>query len=584
MFINRLLLKTNDNIPLVIRDIKFHKGLNLIVDETSAEDQHQTGNSVGKTTVLRLIDFCLGAGKDVVYKTERREKVENTTVRNFLENHKVSVELELKYNDINHTFIRSFAKIEGVNCWIDGETVNSENDYRKKLDIILYPNKPEKPTLRQLMSHHIRYQEPALDSTLKTLHQATTDSVYESLYFYMLGIDIQTSSEELPKLEEELKIGKKQLSKLIETHSRNDLELILESLESDIHELEKAKDNFGLDSNTLDDINLLDEIRNQINHKSARIAQLNIRLSVIDESIRIIEGEISNIDMESLRNIYEDTRLITSHILHDFQDLVEYHNKLAHNRKHYLALQIPQLHSEIDSLKQELNALLKRESELKKRIIRKDSYSVINDIIYQLSEKSRTRGQVENQLKLINSTMESINNIEKQIRAIEDKRKSLNLKDLLSEHVKEFNKEFNFVSRELYGEEYALSFDDPEESKKGKNFSFKILSLDNFSTGKKQGEVICFDIAYILFSDSQKRPCMHFLLNDKKELMHNNPLSKIAEFVADKDIQLVFPILRDKIPTEFLSNNSIILKLSQNDKLFRIEEIDKEDNLMAFSS
>ena len=98
--------------------------------------------------------------------------------------------------------------------------------------------------------------------------------------------------------------------------------------------------------------------------------------------------------------------------------------------------------------------------------------------------------------------------------------------------------------------------------------------MDNFSTGKKQGEVICFDMAYILFSDNHKLPCMHFLLNDKKELMHNNPISKIAEFVSDKDIQLVFPILKDKVPTGVIGDSTVILSLSQNSKLFRIEEIE----------
>ena len=70
MFINRLLVRTNDKAPMVIRDIRFHKGLNLIVDETSSEDQLQTGNSVGKTTVLRLIDFCLGAGKEPIRRNQ----------------------------------------------------------------------------------------------------------------------------------------------------------------------------------------------------------------------------------------------------------------------------------------------------------------------------------------------------------------------------------------------------------------------------------------------------------------------------------------------------------------------------------
>ena len=55
LFFKQLKISTFGNI---IRDIPFHKGINLIVDESV--DQ-VTGNNVGKTTVLKLIDFCLGA-------------------------------------------------------------------------------------------------------------------------------------------------------------------------------------------------------------------------------------------------------------------------------------------------------------------------------------------------------------------------------------------------------------------------------------------------------------------------------------------------------------------------------------------
>ena len=55
MFIKKIVISS----PLeVIREIPFHKGINLIVDES---DGQITGNSVGKTTVLKLVDFCLGA-------------------------------------------------------------------------------------------------------------------------------------------------------------------------------------------------------------------------------------------------------------------------------------------------------------------------------------------------------------------------------------------------------------------------------------------------------------------------------------------------------------------------------------------
>lgn len=579
MFLKHLLIKTNDDAPIIIRNIPFYKGLNLIIDNTNSNDKLQTGNSVGKTSVLRLIDFCLGAGKDVVYKAERREKVENTVVKNFLEQHKVSIELMLEYKEEKHVFSRSFAEINGENFWVDGEAVNSESEYKNRIESILYPQKPHKPSLRQLMSHHIRYQEPGMDSTLKTLHQTTKDSDYEMLYFYMLGINVDTSHDKIAKLKEDLKVEKRQLSKLTESHSRYDLELILESLDKSIKGLEKEKENFGLDKDTINDIRKLDEIKKQINQKSSKIQQLSIRLSVINDSIGIIEGEISNIDIESLKNIYEDTKLISGNVLHEFKDLVDYHNRLANNRKKYLSKQIPFLNESIDRLKIELSDLLKKESELRKLITRKDSYTLISDIISELSEKNRAKGQIENQLYWINETTKHIEKIEGEIKAIENDRKALNLKDLVSERVGEFNKEFKYISRELYGEEYALSFDDPAESKKNMCYSFKILSMDNFSTGKKQGEVICFDMSYILFCDNQNLPCMHFLLNDKKELLHNNPISKIAEFVSDKDIQLVFPILKDKIPEEVLKKSKVILNLSQNSKLFRIEEIDNKKGI-----
>jgi len=92
------------------------------------------------------------------------------------------------------------------------------------------------------------------------------------------------------------------------------------------------------------------------------------------------------------------------------------------------------------------------------------------------------------------------------------------------------------------------------------------------SSGKKQGEILCFDLAYLLFSDEEQLPCLRFLLNDKKELMHDNQLIKMAEFVKDKNIQLIISILKDKLPEKVLNKAHIAVELSQNSKLFKIEQ------------
>ena len=58
----------------IIREINFRLGINLIVDETPNTQGKETGNNVGKTTVLMLIDFCLGANINHIYTDPENKK------------------------------------------------------------------------------------------------------------------------------------------------------------------------------------------------------------------------------------------------------------------------------------------------------------------------------------------------------------------------------------------------------------------------------------------------------------------------------------------------------------------------------
>ena len=95
---------------------------------------------------------------------------------------------------------------------------------------------------------------------------------------------------------------------------------------------------------------------------------------------------------------------------------------------------------------------------------------------------------------------------------------------------------------------------------------------ENLSSGKKQGEILCFDIALIQFSRAMKLAHLSFLLNDKKELMDNHQLLKVASYAKENNIQLIFSILADKVPNSLNNDENIILRLSQESKLFKIEE------------
>lgn len=95
MLIDRLIVRKTQPGNEIIRDISFNlKGLSLIVDNTSdlAED---SGNNVGKTTVIKIIDLCLGAKsvRSLYYDVDT--KSENLEIKKFLADHKVEAELIL---------------------------------------------------------------------------------------------------------------------------------------------------------------------------------------------------------------------------------------------------------------------------------------------------------------------------------------------------------------------------------------------------------------------------------------------------------------------------------------------------------
>lgn len=100
MQIKRLIVRKTLNSSEVIRNIKFQNGLNLILDET-VNASKKTGNSVGKSTAVKIIDLCLGAKSPSYLYKDPETKAENNLIKMFLETNRVEAELIL--GDKNNT-------------------------------------------------------------------------------------------------------------------------------------------------------------------------------------------------------------------------------------------------------------------------------------------------------------------------------------------------------------------------------------------------------------------------------------------------------------------------------------------------
>lgn len=559
----------------VIRDIKFRKGINLIVDKSEGR---VTGNSVGKTTVLKLIDFCFGANKNNIWEDPENLKEPYSLVKNYLIDNEILITLTLTENLDNESaneivIERNFLSTKNkVIRKINGENL-TESDFEPKLTAILFPEHlAEKPTLRQIISHNIRYKDLSINNTLKTLDRYTSDAEYETLHLFLLGCEFvkgNSKQELLQKIKQEDTFR----TRLEKIQTKSAYETTLALIESEIEELNKKKSNLNLNENFESDLDALNQVKYNINRLSSEISKLNIRKDLINEALSELEASNSKIDTNQLNQIYQQASNVLGKLQKTFEDMVEYHNNMISEKKKFISNDLPTLEFKIGKNNIKLSRLLKEEEELSLIISKSDSFEELEVLIGELNEKYRLKGEYENIVQQINNVEENLESYNNTLKSIDEELFSDDFEATVKTQLNKFNKYFSEVSEQLYNEKYALKYDKVTNKKGQRLYKFTpfIPFGPNVASGKKQGEISSFDIAYTFFANEENIPCMHFILNDKKELMHDNQLVKIANLVNKSDIQFVASILKDKLPDELNKEEYFIVELSEDNKLFKIE-------------
>ncbi|EGR2311309.1 DUF2326 domain-containing protein [Vibrio cholerae] len=571
MFIKKIIIATPSHI---IREIPFHKGLNLVVDES---DGQVTGNSVGKTTVLKLIDFCLGAKPKIIYEDPENRKEIYSLVKDYLVDNNVSIFLYLSENldDENSRTVvieRNFLARSKIIRKIDGVKY-TESEFEDKLTEIFFPSQVgKKPTFRQIISHNIRYSDLSVSNTLKTLDNYTSDAEYETLYLYLLGCDFSQGSSKQKILQDihQENVFKNRLEKI---QTKSAYEAALAIVETEIDELDRKKSSLNINENFERDLNKLNKVRYEINRVSNDLGNLNLRKDLIEETKSELSSTASYIDLSQLESIYNQASNNLGKLNKTFGELVSYHNKMVNERISYITKELPIIESKIKSKNHELNDFLKVEKDLAELVSKSSSFEDLEVLISKLNDKCRDKGEFESIISQLIEVEENIQNYESQLSDIDNELFSDEFEAVVKQQVNRFNKHFSATSQNLYGEKYALKYDKIINKKGQRLYKFSAFNT-NFSSGKKQGEISCFDIAYTLFADEENIPCMHFLLNDKKELMHDNQLVKIADLVNKNNVQFVASILKDKLPDSLNNEDYFVVKLSESDKLFRIEYLE----------
>ena len=566
MFLKQLIIQNKNT---VIRDIPFHKGINLIVDERpeSIRQITDTGNSIGKTTVLRLVDYCLGGDGKNIYQDTEFSKQPNTTIENFLKDNEIIItlvlvdDLDIPKEEviIKKNFLARNKKLQEIN----GENIRDNKEFDKALKKEIFKSKVDKPTFKQIISKNIRDEKNKMANIVKVLNSFTRTEEYEALYLFWLGIN--TDSHNQKELLSKEKTREENFQKRLKKDGELSLieqQLIL--LNAKIEELNQRKSKFNLNENYAADVDKLNAIKSKLNRSATELSRLEIRKDLINESKDELEQEYTQIDTSQIKSLYEKAKSLISNIQVSFEDTVKFHNDLISEKLEYITKELPEIEQQIRKVKSEIIVLRNEEDALTETLNKTALVEDFEKTILELDKQFERKGNLEEQKRLWLYSQEKLSGIDNDLNLINQ---GISSKDSqIQSRITEFNKYFSVMSHRLYGETYLLS-----SIKNEKGYELIVTNLEgNPSTGKKKGQIAAFDFAYIEFADKLDIECLHFIMHDQLETIHDNQLNTIVEVANSINGQYIVPILRDKIPSNIDISEFEILSLSQDDKLFKI--------------
>jgi len=555
----------------VLREITFKDGLNLILDKPTTSGQ-QSGNNVGKTTVLRLIDFCLGSDGDEIWQDSEFKGSINQDVFNLLHG-TPAVFITLKISDKlrgSHSFRRSF-KVKGRKAtslfFVDDVPQGSITAYRDEVKSILFGTKAKKPSLRQLAPKFVRSSSAVMSKTLKFLGSFGSEVDYEAVHLFLFGfLDVGVLEDRAALTDQRATVARDLLG-ATRQRKEGEIEQLLLHLRREIEEAQASLLIRGEVPEIAAAANSVSEIRAQASEVASTLGRTEGEIASISLAIASLKHDYDNIDYVAVKSIYSEAGKYHEKLQHDWEDLSNFVTNLRGRKERFLQKQLDKLNENAANARHALAQLQVEEGNLVSALRQTRAFDVALEARADLHEKLKQAGGLEeslNTIQLLRSSLEEID------RKLEVTRKILEEgKTQLTKRVSLFNEFFSSLSKDLYGEQYLLTFD---ESKNG-SIVFSLTSVGaNVGAGKKVSQTAAFDIAYIKFLRAAGINFPTFVCHDGVESIHGNPLSALLTTANALDGQLVLAAIRDKLPginETFLEENTI-LELAHDDKLFRL--------------
>lgn len=350
-----ILEELSSNLPS-FHAIRFKKGLNFIIGKKTAEsDEKGSYNGVGKSLVIELIHFCLGANKVKAL----------SVIGHYY------CTLKFSHKNCSYSIKRFFDDNQDV--YFDDKLILL-SDLKQKLYNLIFDNnkKINNVGFRSLISRYIRRYKANYTSYYNFVKKESSE-VELLNNGLVLGIDADTIVSKIDNKEKltELNRTKKSLKsdKILLDYftGKYSIDFKIRDLNDKLKKLYDEKKNFKIAENYYDLKKQADDLSQQIRNLNNQKFLINSRIQRIDKMM----GTNISVSDQELKDLYSEIeKYIKIENLKQINDLMKFHNALNFNReeafksqKNDYENQLLDLNLKISNKNEELSLLLKNLSD-----------------------------------------------------------------------------------------------------------------------------------------------------------------------------------------------------------------------------
>lgn len=509
------------NTGLLINDFKFHPGINIILGKYSGEKEATGVNGIGKSTLIRLIDYA--------FLSDSAQKIFSNKKYDFLRKEEHNIFLEFENENKIYFIKRDFNPKSNI---FFGASLNKLDEFEKpefkavltnlflpveKDDVFFDGNK-----FRTIFDFFIKDDldnqkrfEPL--NFLKYNASVKEKAIYN---FFLLDlptkhlINYNEQSKEYDKFnsaintaEEKIKI---ETGKTIQEYKSERF-----NIDQRITLLENSLDNYQFIEKYKDIEKHLVEVTKLINTKLTEYNSLDNKLNKIRESYNVNQ----NIETNEIRKIYNEVvENFGNQVAKTLDEVIDFKNNILENRKKYLIHKEDKLQQAINEILNDISNLEIKRSNFYKGLDEKGALDSIKNTYEELIvEKSELEKNLQ-VIKQIDEYQEMLTNLNVTISEV---------RRLISIELKEFESKINELRKlffdilkkaifvdESYDNAYFDIILNPSANRTKLPFDIEIEIPKADALGQSRLKIVAYDLMVFLNNIANNRKLPDFLIHD----------------------------------------------------------------------